>query len=205
MKKNEYEKINKLLDEGNIDELRDYLDECIGVRKYSATIKAIMELIETDCIRKYPSYYERTQLHKGSFKVYRGFYSKLENGFVICHKGSNIFRLYDDKILTPEMKKILETSIEGNSLSDTQEKEKKILDVLSNVSLNSKPVLSTSEDGNATTSYTLDKEISLQVPTKYYKAAHKILGEDTKEYINEDKALYLTSPIGQAYLMRLTR
>ena len=203
MKKHEYEKINKLLDEGNIDELRDYLDECIGVRKYSATIKAIMELIETDCIRKYPSYYERTQLHKGSFKVYRGFYSKLENGFVICHKGSNIFRLYDDKILTPGMKKILETSIDGNSLSETQ--EKKILDILSNPSLNSKPVLSTSEDGNVTTSYTLDKEISLSVPTKCYLSAHKILGEDTNEYIDEDKALYLTSPIGQAYLMRLTQ
>ena len=203
MNKNEYEKINKLLDEGKIDELRDYLDERIGIRKYSASIKAIMELIETDCYRKYPSYYERTQLHKGSFKVYRGFYSKLENGFVICHKDSNIFRLYDDKILTPEMKKILETSIEDKNSLDIQKKEGVILDVLSNASLTSKLVLSTSKEGNVTTSYTLNKEIALPVPTGYYNAAHKILGKDTKEYIDGNKGLYLSSPIGQAYLMRL--
>ena len=78
MNKEEYKTIINLLNENKIDELRKYLDNRMNSKYTSQVQKTILKLINSDCDRQYPSYYQRTQLHEVVKKYYRGFYTRKE-------------------------------------------------------------------------------------------------------------------------------
>ena len=199
MTKEEYKRIIELLDEGKTEELRIYLNQRMDSRYINMVLNTIKQLIDSDCETEFPSYYQRTELHQGVQKLYKGFYSELDSGFVMCHKKSNIFELYDRSILTP---KIIQ-SLEGSYYFDTDEKREsnvqKIKTIFSGCSKNeAKAIFSTNKEDKDIIANTMDGN-ELIIPSEYYTVAHNLLGEDTLEYAYKDSlGIYFSSPRGRA-------
>ena len=199
MNKEEYKTIMKLLEEEKIDELKMYLDERINSKYIDGARKALLELIDNDSEKKYPSYYARKNLHHGVMKLYRGLYTATENGFVICHKMSNLFELYDKSILTPNIKEMLEATSMYNDLGKIESLPGLVSKTIKKENL--RPVFCTQIDKENVRTSTGDYDESLYVPTKYYKIAHKLLGKETKEWMFEI-GLYFESPKGKALVLK---
>ena len=158
--------------------------------------KSIMELINSHCSIKYPTYCQRIH-HVGIKKTYRGFYTKLDSGFIICHRNSNLFKLYDDSILTPKIEEILEKSKPNSELEN---KMIGIFDYTDSSTMN--PVIFACREEDIITAWTPKGSVS--VPNKYYEKAHELLGPQTEKYVDEDsKGIYFESPRGKALVMRM--
>ena len=211
MDKTEYETINKLVDEGKLKELKEYLDERMDANYIKAARQAIMSLINSDCIKEHPSYYERVELHQGIIKTYLGLFEKTENGIVICHKDSNIFELYNEKILNSSLKDILKRTADFGDINEKKYKLESIKRALTSLDKKcQREIVYTSEEANNIEAWTSTvqtgssyKDLSVIVPSNYYKIAHKLLGEKTEEYMySKGDGLYLKSPKGKALIMR---
>ena len=195
--KKEYDTILKLLEEGKIQEIKEYLTEQLNIEYINSARKTIMELINSDCDKKYPSYYERTKLHKGVLKLYRGIYTEVGNGFVICHKDSNLFQLYDRSILTPEINNILS----ANVFQYDEKKTQKIIDSLSKFDKDNLKLISLKKKEKEDLVIYSKEGYKLIIPNEYYVIAHKLLGDDVNEYIF-DGGIYIDSSKGKAIVMR---
>ena len=158
--------------------------------------KTIMELINSDCDRKYPTYCQRIN-HCGVKKTYRGFYTKLDSGFIICHKNSNLFKLYDDTILTPNIEEILDRSKPDSKFED------QMIGLFNTKNDGYKePVIFANLDDKFITAWTPKQTIV--VPSKYYIIAHKLLGNQTEKYIDEKaNGIFFESPKGKALVMKI--
>lgn len=202
MNKKEYEEITKFLDDGQIEELRKYLDERMNSKYINGVRKAINDLIDNDCDKKYPSYYARTRLHYGVIKIYKGIYSETDKGFIILHKRSNAFELYDKSILTDNIAQALERSCVYSD--ERKRKGEELSNLLSKlVSKDLTPIFAVDQDSNYTKVSSGDGQVSMVVPTMYYKIAHKLLGEQAKEYmIQEANGVYFDSPNGRALVLK---
>ena len=201
MNKEEYNTILKLLDDGNKEELKKYLDKRINIKYINSVQKAITNLINSDCSKEYPSYYQRVNLHSGVIKLYKGFYNEIDNGFVICHKRANAFQLYDRSILTPKIINMLEGSYYFNKEEDRISKSQKLINILSSFNESKlKPIFSKCIDEKNIIVWSSDG-YELVVPNDYYVIAHKLLGEDTLEYITST-GIYFNSHKGKALVTR---
>lgn len=197
MKKEEYNIIMSYLNDGKIEELKKYLIDC----NYSSEQETLLKLINSDCDKIYPSYYQRVELKKGVMKVYNGFYTEMGNGFVILHRDSNIFQIYDRNILTPKMVEMLEGSLKYSQEGQRQKYTQIVYDAFSELNKDKlKPVYSKNEDGKCIVVKTKDGQ-ELTFPAEYCIIAHKLLGEDTSEYIIKD-GMYFDSPKGRAIVLR---
>ena len=203
MNKEEYKTIINLLNENKIDELRKYLDNRMNSKYVSQVQKTLLKLINSDCDRQYPSYYQRTQLHEGVKKYYRGFYTKVDNGFIICHGNGTAFQLYDRSILSSEIIDILERSY--YYYFDEEERKKhsqRLINIFSDLNeKNVKKISSINENKTNVIASTSDEQ-KIIISTEYYKIAHKLLGEDVLEYISGN-AMYFNSPNGKALVCRM--
>ena len=201
MNKEEYNIIMDYLNEGKIEDLKKYMME----NKYINSLqKTLTELINSNCEKKYPSYYQRVNLKKGIVKLYRGLYAEMDNGFIICHDESNIFQLYDKSILTPKMIDMLE----GSYHFWNGEKRKEYIQIINEIfsDLNKdklKQIFSTKEENNKITAYSKNG-YEIMIPKKYYNFAHNILGDDTSEYISGN-GVYFDSPKGKALVMGMQK
>jgi len=202
MNKKEYEEITKFLDDGQIEELRKYLDERMNSKYINGVRKALNDLINNDCNKDYPSYYAKTTFHAGVLKIYRGFYGETDKGFIILHKRSNAFELYDKSVLTDNIAQALERScVYSDERKRKGEELSNLLSNLANKDLT--PIYSFNQDENNTKVWSADGEASMVVPTMYYKIAHKLLGEQAKEYmIQEANGVYFDSPNGRALVLK---
>ena len=197
MKQEEYKIIMEYLNEGKIDDLKKYLIDC----NYSSEQETLLKLINSDCIKKFPSYFQHTKQKKGTLKMYRGFYTEMEKGFVIIHRDSNLFQIYDKSILTPKMIEMLEGSYKYKDEGQRQKYTQIVRDVFSELNNKEKlkSIYSTNEDGKY---YVVESEDGqeLTFPTEYCNIAHKLLGEDTSEYIVKN-GMYFDSPKGRAIIL----
>lgn len=202
MTKEEYKKIIELLDENRIEELKKYLDERMNSKYINGVRKAINDLIDNDCDKDYPSYYARTVLHYGVTKIYKGIYGETDKGFIILHKRSNAFELYDKSVLTDNIAQALESScVYSDERKRKGEELSNLLSNLANKDLT--PIYSFNQDKNNTEVWSADGAASMVVPTMYYKIAHKLLGEQAKEYmIQEANGVYFDSPNGRALVLK---
>jgi len=207
MTKEEYEKIKLLLDQGKIDELNKYLDDRMDSKYINKARKAVMQIIDDDCETEYPSYYERVNLHLGIKKYYKGVITSTESGLIIFHKNSNLFKLYNGKILNETIEQIIERNAkyshkkERNKIIESAQRSDDNLDknfteeVICSDNVNDDIVL-LSEDEN----------VSARVPGYYYSIAHKLLGDEVEEHIHKSgSGLYLKSPYGKAVIMSRVR
>lgn len=202
MNKKEYENIMQLLEKNKIEELKKYLDERMNSKYINGVRKAINDLIDNDCDKEYPSYYARTVLHYGVIKIYKGIYGETDKGFIILHKRSNAFELYDKSVLTDNIAQALERScVYSDERKRKGEELSNLLSNLANKDLT--PIYSFNQDKNNTKVWSADGEASMVVPTMYYKIAHKLLGEQAKEYmIQEANGVYFDSPNGRALVLK---
>ena len=206
MDKKEYTKIMKLLDEGKIDELKQYLDKRMHAKYLENARKAIMSLINGDCFKECPSYYQRVDLHQGILKIYCGIFDKTESGIVLAHKNSNLFELYDEELLNANLEEILKRS---NSFDWENKKQK--LEIIKTILANldaqyQREVQSTSKKDKCIEAQSSNENVSVIVPSNYYTIAHQLLGEQVKEYMNDEgKGIYLKSPNGKALIMGMVR
>ena len=199
MNREEYNKINNLLDLGKIDELRTYLDERLNTKEIAKVRKVLKELINSDYCIEYPTYYEKTILNKGITKIYKGFYIQRENSFIICHGNANIFELYDKRILTKDMKEMLENS---NLIADTKRKDA-IVSALPDIYKDfCKPVFFSDKSDKYVEVSTGTYEESVEVPRIYYEIAEKLLGDKVSKYIDKNaKGVYFESSNGKALVL----
>lgn len=206
MDKTEYKTIMSLLNEGKIDELKQYLDKRMNSKNLNNVRKTIMSLINDDCMKDYPSHYQRTYLHQGVLKTYCGIFTKTEDGIIIIHKDSNLFQLYDESILNPTLEEIMERtcSLGVERKKERLEAAKRLLSNTNNRF--QKEIWYTSEDDEYIEAWPSNEAISTYVPKKYYDIAHSLLGEQVKEYMdNNGNGIYLKSPNGKALIMRMKR
>lgn len=195
--KKEYDTILKLLEEGKSSEIKEYLTEQLNIEYINSARKTIMELINSDCDKKYPSYYERTKLHKGVLKLYRGIYTEIGNGFVICHKDSNLFQLYDRSILTPEINNMLS----ANVFQDNEQKTQRIIECFSKLDKDNLKLISLKKKEKENLIILTKDGYKITIPNEYYVVAHRLLGDDVNEYIF-DGGIYIDSSKGKAIVMR---
>lgn len=202
MNKTEYNTITKLLDEGKIDELKQYLDKQMDTIYLKSARKVLMNLINSDCETEYPSHYQRVELHQGIRKTYRGIFTRNENGLILLYRDSNLFELYNEEILTPSMKDILE-----RTCSFEQETKKQKLEGIKRVIADldktvQREVAYISHDEKCIEAWSSNEKVSVIVPSEYYTIAHQLLGEKVEEYMdNEGTGICLKSSNGRALIM----
>lgn len=205
MNRKEYNTIMKLLNSGQIDELREFLDKNVDSKYLVSARKALMDLINSDCIKEYPSYYNRVNNHVGVLKTYKGIFFKTDNGLIITAGDSNLFELCNKNIINEDIDEIIErTCAQYNNntkiIKERLEILKEIVAVLDEKY--TKEVFCSGEEGTLIQAWTDDKKSSVVVPTKYYRLANKLLGKDTLKY-TDDKGMgmYLKSDNGKALIM----
>jgi len=208
MTKEEYAIITKLVNEENIDELKKYLEKVKNQQKINtnegndvkSSRNALMKFIDNNCNKEYPSYYARTHYHACVVKTYKGFYNKLENGFIISNQ-SNAFMLYDRSILTPEIEKMLDESYSRCNLKKHEEQKKAIMGGFDRIEKEiMSPVISKTIEGKLIDLQSADI-LYATVPAIYYDIAKKLLGKGTREYVYE-MGVYFESSKGKALVMK---
>lgn len=204
MDKTEYKTIMSLLSEDKIDKLKQYLEKRMNSRYSNNARKAIMSLINEDCIKDYPSYYQRTKLHQSVLKTYCGIFTKTDDGIILLHKGSNLFQLYDENVLDSTLEEIMERSWSYGVETKNKKLEfaKRLLSILDN--RYQKDIYCTREDDKHIEVWPSDEATSVYVPKNYYDTAHILLGEPVEEYMdNKGNGIYLKSPNGKALIMKM--
>lgn len=204
MDKTEYKRIINYLDEGKIDELREYLDNRMDYLELKNTRKVIMDLINDDCIREYSKYRQSSGRRKME-KTYIGILEETDNGIVMLHKGGNLFNLYNNELIDDNIEEIMERSNKLRSDSLREDQLASLQRILSTVDDKyQRGIAYTSECDQLLEAYTQNEDISVLVPIKYYTFAHQLLGEETKEYTNNNgTGIYLKSTKGKALILKM--
>ena len=206
MEKEEYNKIIELLDNKKYDEIRDYVEKRKDIKYIKGARKAIMSLIDSSCLKDYPSYYQRTH-HQGIVKTYLGFYEKTEKGFILVHDNSNIFEIYNDEILTPDIEGMLRRSLTLGDSEDRLKQLKIIKNIISSLENEGNMIIDRTEEGYKEVKAYADYCCSsVVIPSDYYNITHKLLGEDTEEYIYDcEMGLYFKSSKGKALILGIKK
>ena len=211
MDKTEYKRIINYLDEGKIDELRRYLNDRMNLKELKNVEKVLMNLLESDCYRMYPSFYERLNGLGKMKKVYNGIIEKTENGIIVFHESSNLFELYKEEISNTNLENMIEYNRNFYDDNDGHREKRedmlyKIQDKLDGLDKKyHKKVIYTSTDDHRYVRL-LDRyeKIDVFVPNRYYTIAHQLIGDNTEEYLDsKGTGVYMKSTHGRALIMRM--
>ena len=212
MDKTEYKKIINYLDEGKIDELRKYLDDRMDLKELKNVKKVLMNLLESDYYRRYPSYTQRLNGEGKMKKVYNGIFEKTENGIIVFHENSNLFELYNTEILNTSLENMMEYNRDyynenvahkvkrGEMLDRIQEG----LDGLDDRYYKEVSYLQITDDRRYVRLFNKDEKLDVLVPNRYYTIAHQLIGDSTDEYLDsKGTGVYMISAHGRALIMRM--
>ena len=212
MDKTEYKKIINYLDEGKIDELRKYLDDRMNLKELKNVKKVLMNLLESDYYRRYPSYTQRLNGEGKMKKVYNGIFEKTENGIIVFHENSNLFELYNTEILNTSLENMMEYNRDyynenvahkvkrGDMLDRIQEG----LDGLDDRYYKEVAYLQITDDRRYVRLFNKDEKLDVLVPNRYYTIAHQLIGDNTDEYLDSNgTGVYMKSAHGRALIMRM--
>ena len=212
MDKTEYKKIINYLDEGKIDELRKYLDDRMDLKELKNVKKVLMNLLESDYYRRYPTYTQRLNGEGKMKKVYNGIFEKTENGIIVFHENSNLFELYNTEILNTSLENMMEYNRDyynenvahkvkrGDMLDRIQEG----LDGLDDRYYKEVAYLQITDDRRYVRLFNKDEKLDVLVPNRYYTIAHQLIGDNTDEYLDsKGTGVYMKSAHGRALIMRM--
>ena len=208
MNRKEYDVIMKLLNEGKVDELKNYLSEQMYSNATRSAKNALMSLINENCSKEYPSYHMRVDLKQGKvIKTYKGDYERTDDGFIINHKNCNCFELYDESLLVPDILEPLERSTEYGNIESKRERLNNIKLLLSKLDeMCKQKICWTTFDDDNIIAWTKDESEPIIVPGKMYMIAETLLGKHIEEYsYNNKNGIYLKSSKGRVLIMRNKR
>ena len=205
MRKEEYEKICGFIEKEDLAGLKKYVDTVMDNNNLLPARRAVMELVNQDSEKEYPSYYQRVELHQGIRKYYNGVIAKIEDGLLIFHMNSNIFYLNNEKIIDKELNDIITRNIKYSNKENRDNTIASTKKYLTKVDSNYiTPVVTISDNTNGITDVEVwpeDKSFSALVPGNLYRIAHELLGKQVEQYVKEPgDALYLKSPLGKAVI-----